>query len=62
MIFEMSLTQKQKLEEWQEAIQKVYGKRGNYEFTFKPNGSGYSVVVYSELANFVFDLTVPENC
>jgi len=61
MIFEMSLTQKQKLEEWQEAIQKVYGKRGNYEFTFKPNGIGYSVVVYSELANFEFDLTEPEN-
>ena len=41
--------------------QKVYGKKGNYEFTFKPNGIGYSVVVYSELANFELDLTEPEN-
>jgi hypothetical protein len=61
MIFEMSLTQKQKLEEWQEAIQKVYGKKGHYEYTFKPNGIGYAISVYSELANFELDLTEPEN-
>ena len=61
MIFEMSPAQKMKLEEWQNAIQKVYGKKGNYEFTFKPNGIGYSVIVYSKLANFELDLTEPEN-
>ena len=61
MIFEMSLTQKQKLEEWQEAIQKVYWKKGNYEYIFKPNGIGHSITVYSELANFELDLTESEN-
>jgi hypothetical protein len=61
MVFEMSETQKEKLTEWQEAIGKVYGKKGNFEFTFKPNGIGYSVVVYSDLADFEIDLTEIEN-
>lgn len=61
MIFEMSLTQKQKLEDWQDAVEKVYGQKGNYEFTFKPNGIDYTITVYSELANFELDLTEPEN-
>lgn len=61
MIFEMSLTQKQKLEDWQGAVEKVYGQKGNYEFTFKPNGMDYTITVYSELANFELDLTEPEN-
>lgn len=61
MIFEMSLTQKQKLEDWQGAVEKVYGQKGNYEFTFKPNGIDYTITVYSELANFELDLTEPEN-
>lgn len=61
MVFEMSETQKTKLEEWQEAIAKVYGKKGNYEFTFRPNGIGYTITVYSELADFELDLTEIEN-
>ena len=61
MKFEMSETQIQKLEEWQEAISKVYGIKGEFEFTFKPNGIGYSISVYSELANFDLDLTEIEN-
>lgn len=61
MIFEMSLTQKQKLEYWQDAVEKVYGQKGNYEFTFKPNGIDYTITVYSELANFELDLTETEN-
>ena len=61
MIFEMSPTQKEKLEEWKESIKKVYGQKGNFEYTFKPNGIGYSITVYSELANFELDLTEPEN-
>lgn len=61
MIFEMSLTQKQKLEDWQDAVEKVYGQKGNYEFTFKPNGIDYTITVYSELANFELDLTESEN-
>lgn len=61
MKFEMSKTQIKKLEDWQEAINKVYGRTGNFEFTFKPNGIGYSITVYSELANFELDLTEIEN-
>ena len=61
MIFEMSETQQTKLEEWQEAIAKVYGKKGSYEFTFRPNGIGYTITVYSELADFELDLTEIEN-
>jgi hypothetical protein len=61
MKFEMSETQQLKLEEWQEAIGKVYGRKGDFEFTFKPNGMGYSISVYSELANFELDLNENEN-
>lgn len=61
MIFEMTQTQKNRLTEWQEAIEKVYGKKGNFQYTFKPNGIGYSISVYSELADFELDLTEIEN-
>ena len=61
MKFEMSETQRVKLEEWQEAITKVYGMTGDFQYIFNPLGTGYSLVVYSELANFQLDLTEPEN-
>ena len=61
MKFEMSETQRVKLEEWQDAITKVYGMTGDFQYIFKPLGTGYSLVVYSELANFQLDLTEPEN-
>jgi NAD-dependent DNA ligase len=61
MIFEMSETQKNKLDKWQDAIKTVYGKKGNYEYIFKPKGDGYSITVYSELADFELDLTETEN-
>jgi len=62
MIFEMTPTQQKKLSEWQEAIHKVYGKKGNFEYTFKPIGVTHTLTVYSELANFELDLTEPEDC
>jgi hypothetical protein len=61
MIFEMTQTQKSRLTEWQEAIEKVYGKQGKFQYIFKPNGIGYSISVYSELADFELDLTETEN-
>jgi hypothetical protein len=61
MIFEMSEQQKRKLTEWQDAIEKVYGQKGNYEYTFRPNGIDYTITVYSDLANFELDLTEIEN-
>lgn len=60
MKFEMSETQRVKLEEWQDAITKVYGMPGDFQYIFKPLGTGHSLVVYSELANFQLDLTEPE--
>lgn len=57
----MSETQKIKLQEWQDAITKVYGIPGDFQYIFKPLGIGHSLVVYSELANFELDLTEPEN-
>ncbi len=61
MIFEMSEQQKRKLSEWQDAIEKVYGHKGNYEYTFRPNGIDYTITVYSDLADFELDLTEIEN-
>jgi hypothetical protein len=61
MVFEMSNTQKEKLTEWQDAIGKVYGKKGNFEYTFKPSGLGYTLTVYSDLADFELDLTEIDN-
>jgi hypothetical protein len=61
MVFEMSNTQKEKLTEWQDAIGKVYGKKGNFEYIFKPTGLGYSLKVYSDLADFELDLTEIDN-
>lgn len=57
----MSETQKIKLQEWQDAITKVYGKPGDFQYIFKPLVIGHSLVVYSELANFELDLTESEN-
>ena len=45
------------LKEWQEAIKKVFGEYGSYEYRFRPNGIGVSIVVYSDLAKKELDLT-----
>jgi hypothetical protein len=57
MIFEMSDNQKTKLQIWQDAIEVVYGNKGDYEYIFTPIENGYSIRVYSDLANFELDLT-----
>jgi hypothetical protein len=61
MIFKMTDTQQEKLQKWQEAIEVVYGKQGQFEFIFTPAGEEYSIRVYSELADFELDLTEPLN-
>lgn len=59
--FELTKTQEAKLKEWKEAIKKVYGSYGTYEFRFShAGGIGLSVSVYSNLAKTVLDLTEVE--
>ena len=38
--FSLSETQEIKLEEWKEAIKKVFGEYGNYDYIFSPTGIG----------------------
>jgi len=61
MIFEMTKPQQDKLQKWQDAIEVVYGSKGEYEYIFTPIEGGYSIRVYSELADFELDLTEPLN-
>ena len=52
--FEITDKQEEKLRNWKEAIKTEYG---SFVFSFKPNGIGDSVEVYSELAEATLDLT-----
>jgi hypothetical protein len=61
MIFEMTQTQKDRLQKWQDAIEVVFGSKGDYEYIFTPIENGYSIRVYSNLADFELDLTEPVN-
>jgi hypothetical protein len=45
------------LNEWQEAICKVFGNYGDYEFRFRPNGLFIGLKVWSDLAKTEIDLT-----
>jgi hypothetical protein len=58
-----SLDEKQEiqLKEWQEAIKKIYGEYGTYQFRFTPMGMGTSIEVYSELAKKALDLSNVED-
>ncbi len=53
------LTQKQanELYEWKEAIKKVFGEYGDFEFRFTPTGIGVGLAVHSSLADKVLELT-----
>lgn len=57
MNFEIDESQVVKLNAWKEAIKIVYGKYGEYVFTFSDSGIGQTVKVYSELAKTTLDLT-----
>lgn len=61
MIFEMTQPQKDKLQKWQDAIEVVYGSKGQFDYIFTPMGDEYSIRVYSTLADFELDLTEPLN-
>lgn len=55
--FEINEKQEKQLKEWQDAIKKVFGDYGSYEYIFIPNGIGYNVEVYSTLSKTKIDLT-----
>jgi hypothetical protein len=57
MKFELDEKQIQELNEWKEAIKKVFGEYGSYDYIFSPNGIGYVVKVYSHLAKTSLNLT-----
>lgn len=50
MIFEMTKQQKDNLDQWQTNIEKVYGERGKFVYTFTPNGNGHDISIYCELS------------
>ena len=59
MISKFEISQKQAIEikEWQDAINKVYGEYGLFDFTFTPNGIGVGLRVYSHIAKVEKDFT-----
>ena len=59
MITKFELTEKQQgeIQEWQEAIQKVFGEYGSYDFIFTPNGIGVGLTVYSHTAELGKDFS-----
>lgn len=61
MTFTLTETQEAKLLEWREAIKKVFGKYGDYDFIFNPGSIGTVVKVYSHISKTTIDLTEVEN-
>ena len=59
MIVNFKISEKQAIEikEWQDAINKVYGEYGSFDFTFTPNGIGVGLKVYSHIAEVEKDFT-----
>lgn len=58
MIFTIHPNEVEKLNTWMGNIMGVYGKYGNFEYTFKSTGGlGYDIWVYSDLANTEICLT-----
>ena len=55
--FTLNEDQVKKLEEWQEHIKAIFGRYGDYEYTFSSKGIGQIVSVYSLLADVELDLT-----
>jgi hypothetical protein len=59
--FTLDDKQEKHLKEWMDAIKKVYGEYGNYEYRFRPCGIGDGISVWSDLAQRAIDLSDPEN-
>ena len=63
MITNFEITEKQQTEikEWQDAINKVYGEYGSFDFTFTPNGIGVGLIVYSHASKVEKDFSNVED-
>ena len=58
MTFTIQPSEVEKLNNWMKHIKGVYGKYGNFEYTFKSTGGlGWDIWVYSELAKTEICLT-----
>jgi hypothetical protein len=58
MTFKINPKEVEKLNKWMGNIIGVYGKYGNFEYTFKPTGGlGWDIWVYSDLAKTEICLT-----
>ncbi len=55
--FEISQKQATEIQEWMDAIKKVFGEYGSYDYTFSPNGIGVGIRVYSHVAKVEKDFT-----
>ena len=56
-IFELTKKQQDEIQEWKEAIYKIYGEYGSYDFIFSPNEIGTSLTVYSHTAEIGKDFS-----
>jgi hypothetical protein len=55
--FTISEKELKQIQEWQEAIKKIYGEYGKYTYSFTPTGIGNVIEVYSEKANITKNFT-----
>ena len=56
-IFELTKKQQDEIQDWQDAIYKIYGEYGSYDFIFSPNEIGTSLTVYSHTAEIGKDFS-----
>ena len=61
MKFELTKSQIDKLEDWQQFIKEEFGSYGEFEYRFTPTGIGCYVEVYSKILNRTLNLTEVEN-
>ena len=59
--FKLSEDQEKELKAWQEKIKDLFGKYGQYDYTFTPYGVGIEIQVTSHLTGITLDLSHVEN-
>ena len=55
--FELSDAQQKEFDDWKDAIKKLHGEYGHFEWTISPTGIGNGIRVWSSLAKVELDLT-----
>lgn len=58
--FKLTQSQETKLEDWKEAIRKIYGDYGSFDYIFSPTGEKNLIKVFSHQAKAYLDLTETE--